>query len=66
MKLSRCLAPLSLAVLLAACESLAPAPVVERGKGASSSAQAIPAKDLYTVKRASRSRTVSITVNSLR
>ena len=51
MKLSRCLAPLSLAVLLAACESLAPAPVVERGKGASSSAQAIPAKDLYTVKR---------------
>ncbi|HNN08249.1 MAG TPA: peptidoglycan DD-metalloendopeptidase family protein [Azospira sp.] len=51
MKLSRCLAPLSLAVLLAACESLAPAPVVERGKGVPSSAQAIPAKDLYTVKR---------------
>ena len=51
MKLSRCLAPLSLVVVLAACESLAPAPVVERGKGASSSAQAVPAKDLYTVKR---------------
>ena len=29
----------------------APAPVVERGKGVPSSAQAIPAKDLYTVKR---------------
>ncbi|HNJ75934.1 MAG TPA: peptidoglycan DD-metalloendopeptidase family protein [Azospira sp.] len=42
---------MSLAVLLAACESLAPAPVVERGKGVPSSAQAIPAKDLYTVKR---------------
>ena len=51
MKLSRCLAPLSLVVVLAACESLAPAPVVERGKGVPSSAQAIPAKDLYTVKR---------------
>ena len=51
MKLSRCLAPLSLVVVLAACESLAPAPVIERGKGASSSAQAVPAKDLYTVKR---------------
>ena len=51
MKLYRCLAPLSLAVLLAACESLAPAPVGERGKGPSPTATAVPAKDLYTVKR---------------
>jgi lipoprotein NlpD len=49
MKRCRLLAPLSIALLLAACESLSPAPVVERGRG-TPTAQAA-AKDLYTVKR---------------
>ncbi len=52
MKLSRCIAPLSVALLLAACASTTPAPVSERSKGGAPAAQStVAAKDLYTVKR---------------